>query len=248
MAVMATKGKPLFMEILDRQGLSLPDVADWTASVDGKTFIAEGTLTPQSMRMLLQVIGMPAPSMTTVVETESNDPKVVGPTSKRYFRTISDSIDQFRTKAGGNYQGAKTWLIREAQRIERLPILNVDPQLVAWGGEIANRLRQVGANFAYDQQSNTAKVMNVQTAGSYDFSYNGGNGRWGGGGYGLNTSGVYGAGGGTQVNLEWQRERAQIYEQSKADSIKKAMDIFGDIGSTRDKMRAQMVEKYKMEF
>ncbi|GEM_PF-5421864 len=245
MAVMATKGKPLFMEIMDRAGLSIPDVADWTASVDGKTFIAEGTLTPQSMRMLLQVIGMPSPSMTTTVEAESNDPKVIGPVSKRYFRTISDSIDQFRSKSGGNYQGAKTWLIREAQRIERLPILNVDPELVAWGGEIANRLRQVGANFAYDEQSNTAKVMNVQSAGSYDFSYNGGNGYWGSGN-GFNTSGTWGRG--TQQNLEWQRQRSQIYEQSKADSIKKAMDIFGNIGSTRDQMRAKMVEKYKMEF
>lgn len=244
-AVMQTKGKALFMEIMDRQGMSIPDVADWTASVDGKTFVAEGTLTPQSMRLLLGVIGLPAPSMTTTAEVESNDPKVVGPTSKRYFRTISDSIDQFRSKSGGNYQGSKTWLIQEAQRIERLPILNVDPELVAWGGEIANRLRQVGANFAYDQQSNTAKVMNVQSAGSYNFSYNGGNGRWGSG-YGVNTSGTYGRG--TQENLEWQRQRAQIYEQSKADSIKKAMDIFGTIGATRDQMRAKMVEKYKMEF
>lgn len=244
-AVMQSKGRALFMEIMDRQGMSLPDVADWTASVDGKSFIAEGTLTPQSMRMLVQVIGMPAPAMTTVVAEESNDPKVVGPASKRYFRTISDSIDQFRSKSGGNYQGATTWVIREAQRIERLPILNVDPELVAWGGEIANRLRQVGGNFAYDQQNNNAKVMNVQAAGTYDYSYNGGNGYWGSGN-GFNTSGTYGRG--TQQNLEWQRQRAQIYQQSKADSIKTAMNIFGDIGSSRDKMRAQMVEKYKMEF
>lgn len=244
-AVMASKGKPLFMEILDRAGLTLPDVADWTASVDGKTFTAQGALSPQSLRLLIEIIGMPAPSMTTAVEEESNDPKVVGPASKRYFRTISDSIDQFRTKSGGNYQGATTWVIREAQRIERLPILNVDPQLVAWGGEIANRLRQVGGNFAYDQQNNNAKVMNVQAAGTYDYSYNGGNGYWGSGN-GFNTSGTWGRG--TQQNLEWQRQRAQIYQQSKADSIKTAMNIFGDIGSSRDKMRAQMVEKYKMEF
>ena len=39
---------------------------------------------------------------------------------------------------------------------------------------------------------------------------------------------------GTTANLEWQRQRAQIFEQSKADSIKTAMNIFGDIGASRD--------------
>jgi hypothetical protein len=250
MAMLATKGKPLFMEILDRAGMSLPDIADWSTRVEGKSFIAEGTLTPQSLRSIIGIIGMPAPAMTTVAAEESNDPKVVGPTSKRYFRTISDSIDQFRSKSGGSYQGASTWVLREAQRIERLPILNVDPELVAWGGEISNRLRQVGANFAYDQQNNTAKVMNVQASGSYGYGYGGGG--WGsayGGGYygGAYGNGAYGSGG-TQANLDWQRQRAQIYQQSKADSIKTAMDIIGNIGATRDQMRAKMVEKYKMEF
>lgn len=245
--LLKTNGKALLTEIVGRAGMDLPDLDQWNVSVEDKTFKAEGPLTPQSLRQIIGIIGMPAPAMTTdqTIAEATEDPAVIAKASSKYFRSISNSIDQMGSN--NSYERAKTWVMREAQRIERLPILNVDPELVAWGGEVASRLRQVGGSLAYDQQNTTAKTMNVQSAGSYNFSYNGGNGYWGSGGYGANYSSAY-QGRGTTANLEWQRQRAQIYQQGKADSIKQAKQIWGKIGADRDKMRAKMVAKYKVEF
>ncbi len=240
--------KAVIPEVLDRAGISLPEVENWTVKVDGNRLTLAGDISVDSMRDLLSILGLLTPTKAVAA---SDDPAVIGRTSRTFYRTICASLDSYPKT--GSYERVITWVRRETAKMERLPLTNVDPELVAWSTEITKRLREVAVALGVDRQTVSAAVIGIQNPGPP-------------GGYtGASAGGSYGAGGGNyyygydgsytnraaenavaQENAA--RQRMQVVKQQQAQSLASVAKIMGDLASSRNALRAKMAAKYKMEF
>src|SRR6185436_18650257 len=108
-------------------------------------------------------------------------------------------------------------------RIERLPILNVDPELTAWGSEVANRLKEAAGVFNVGQLSTHARTQGVLDAGvsNYDEAQPSDN-----------------------VNREnAERERRKAGYEEKAAATEKAMSILAGLNAGKNDLRQRMTQK-----
>jgi hypothetical protein len=111
---------------------------------------------------------------------------------------------------------------------------------VEWGSSISTKLKQLAGGAAMTQTQINARVAGVRSS---DY-----------GGYGYDGSGAYtrqsDAASQAQRNYNQakaQESRAAALEQ-RAAAQQQAIQSLNEIAGTREKVRAQMVEKYKIEF
>lgn len=248
----AKVAKPLTTEILDRAGIALPEIENWTVKADGKRVTMTGDMTKGSLFDLLAILNMK--TATKSVEA-SDDPAVIAQASRSFYRTICASLDSY--PKASTYEHVNRWVQREAQKLEYLPLTNVDPDLVAWSVAISQKMREVSLMLAGDKKSASAAMLGVQNpevVGSYGGNYGSySNGTYGNGYYGSG----YGGGASDRAAAAKEnrlrqenaaRQRMQILQQQQAVSLKAIGDIMGDLGTSRNAIRAKMVEKYKIEF
>lgn len=237
--------KPLASELLGRAGINVPEIADWKVSIEGDVVTMEGDLQRPGFRELISTVYVPSPAYTDAPSQGqySEDPAVIGKTSQQYYRAISGILDGMTFD--GTYGEAAAKATKEAQRIEKLPMLNVDPALTAWGAEVTTRMREISVMLRSDRQTAQARQLAVQNPGNSG-GYNGGYG--GGGGWSSNGgSGIYYSGNGAaQDNAT--RQRAQAVAEQKSASIKEASQIMGGLTAGRAKIRTDMTAKYKIQF
>lgn len=245
--------KPVAAEILNRVGIELPEMENWTVKADGKRLTMTGQMTKTGLFDLLSVLGL---KTTSKPVEASNDPAAIAQASRTFYRAICASLDSY--PKAGTYEHVKRWVQRETQKLEYTPLINVDPELVAWSTEITRKMREVSLVLAGDQKSATAAALGVQNptvVGGYG-GYNAGyRGEYGG------YYGTYGSGSAQRAadnaNLAAQnrlaresaaRQRMQMLKQQQAESLKAIGTIMGDLGSSRNAIRAKMVARYKIEF
>lgn len=237
-ALLEFYAKPILTQILGRAGMSLPEVEGWTVKTSGKQVMLEGELSGPGLRSMLQMFTLPSPNRLDATSGKASaDPKIIGEASRKYFRAVNEILQQYSGRR--DYSEVSRWLAQSAQRISKLPIINVDPELVAWGNDVASRMRQVATGFREDQQTNRAKVMGISANNNYYYDYDG---NYNGNGYG-NTPGQ------SYQSLQNQaNQQSQQLAQSKADSISKASQVMGDVLAKRDQLRIAMTQKYKIQF
>jgi hypothetical protein len=139
--------KPLLIETLEMKGAMIDDLESWEPSIDGNTFLLRGTMSPAGLRRVMSVLEMPA-SLTEAFE-ESSSSAAGGSgeatASKIYFQQISVILDDLRAKPkrdGVSSHGqVAIWFDKYARKIDQLPILGVDADLLSYGAETANKLR-----------------------------------------------------------------------------------------------------------
>jgi len=243
--------KSIVPEILDRAGISVPEIDNWTVKADGNRVTMAGEVSVDTVRDMLCILGM---GTVTKPITPSDDPAVIGKTSRTFFRSVCASLDSY--PKGASYDRLNTWLKREIAKIESLPLVNVDPELVNWSTEISKRMREVALSLATDRLSVSATVAGIQKqapAGGYGRTITGSDGSYSGSGDGNYYYGYDGSYtnrvGENMINREnVQRQRVQAIKQQQAQSLANVGKIMGDLGSSRNAIRAKMTEKYKMEF
>jgi len=147
--------KPLFLEVLDRNGAHLDELSAWDVSVNGNLVSFTGELSLPSLRKILSVIDL-SPG---VVSDSEDEPATVSAASKhstlaqaslRYYHSVRSLLDELRdpknTKSFSSSQNG-LWYDRYAKKIDQLPLLNVDPALLEYGAEVSTRLRIQSAKF-----------------------------------------------------------------------------------------------------
>src|SRR5262249_23077762 len=146
----------------------------------------EGKLTTRGLRTLTDLIPFPTDTLDlrrTGVPAEdrpedagaksgsARDAKVEA--SIKYFRRISQRLDDLRTEVKGAQKAkfAQKMLNDAAQEIDRLPVLNVDDELLAYGAGVSSSLRNMrnlsknaGLDFQY-------RKAGMQGSGGYGYGY-----------------------------------------------------------------------------
>lgn len=252
--LLGSVAQPLFLEVLGKHGAMIDDLKQWKGQVTGKQATLAGYFTDDGMRRVLSLIDEPA--TTAVADTDAAvqsasdaDPTVVA--SQKYFKSVDSVLNDLR-----HHESPKTiyqygaWFDKYARRIDRLPMVNVDKEMIQYGTYVGQQLRNASA--AIKGIGYRTRVGEVQAANSsgpgyygnnyYDGGYNyngyyyrGGNGR----------AGAYNFQAGLQAE---QKARTQVHSQARVSGAAAVRAIMQDIQNAERTVRVQMTEKYKVDF
>ncbi len=226
--------KPVMLAVLKRVGMRTDDVQEWKFAVEGKQLSMQGNLSSGGLRELLSMVQSPIPAATVATPTVSaaNKPAAdPAQASQRYYKTVDACLKNFRE---ANSVAATAQSLRNtAKRIDQLPILQVDPALVEWGGMVSTHIKQAAAVVGVGQVQINARVAGVKDPEYVIYTYDS---------YGNVT-------GNTNVtNTNADKERRQLASQQRAETYQQAINILNKLAGTSAKIRAEMVAKYNVEF
>ena len=167
--------KPLVLETLNKFGVGIEELENWQASLRSNAIILEGDLSKPAMRKIFSLLELPSGKFSTLKgeAAASDSPDIIGKASKNYFDSVTTLLDDIRNEFATNRDArrslAPVYLDRYARSIDRLPILNVDEELLAFGGSVGETLRGLSAS---TKSGNVrAGVRKSQTYGAYTYSY-----------------------------------------------------------------------------
>jgi hypothetical protein len=252
-SVLQEFAKPLLLEVLARRGLMIDEFQEWTAEVRGKTIALRGVFYESGMRRVLSILDAPVSvqqhlASSSEIESSSTDQQLVIATSQSYFKSITTLLDDLDIKRSSDqfvtWGQVGAWFEKYARKIDALPILNVDPELLDFGAYVADSLRDA---------ENAMKGIGVRT--SYretelptQYNYNVRGGAVGGRGW-------YGGGGG--YGYAWsaredvrgeQATRAHVATQERIRGNVQTNHITQGLVEATAEMRRHLTEKYQVEF
>ena len=133
------------------------EIKNWSVLVEAKAITLEGRLSTKGLRMLTDLIPFPTETValnedqpeaggTAPESVKSSSPEELTiTTSKKYFQHVSLLIDSLRTESRSSWVAkarAGRWSTRGALEIDRMPVLNVDEELIAYGAGVSQTLRK----------------------------------------------------------------------------------------------------------
>jgi hypothetical protein len=247
-----TIGKELLLNVMQSIGASHDEMDSWQGSVEDKAYVLRGKLTERGARMLLipassRNSGSLQPDIARGAEPPPPNPKAIP--SEMYFRSVTSLLDELNNeKKPRNISQRGYWYQHYATKIETLPILNVDPELLDFGAAISSTLRGM-ANLGSVAKDENAMIqqnqvdhlaVNVGTA-----SFYGGRAAvtpWGWRGYGWNWY--------APIQQEFSNYTLVSNLCHRNAAIEKAYReaTWKNIAEYIQTTRRKMVAKYKVEF
>jgi hypothetical protein len=254
---LAAIAKPLFLHILERRGLTIEEFEDWKYEVNGKTVSLEGHFTSSGLRRIFSTFDRPAGFQTIPEkppESKLTKEEQTAQSTLAYYKSVQKLLKDLKgrkTGSGGTYTTGSIaqWCTNYSRKINNLPLLNVDPEMIQYGTNVAETLTQVaqalnGGNIqgGIDARSSSPVYNTYSNTNIYGYGYRGG---WFGGGtvplgYTNNVAVV--------DPLATTAQRANLRANARAQSSKSAREIFARIDQGTADIRAKMVQKYQLEF
>jgi len=248
-SIMADFAKPLILEKIGELGAAIDDLYDWTARVEGKTVFLSGTFTVDGLRKVLSIVEPPPlpvqePSPGQQVKSPSERDPMAYPTYDHYKAVqtlITDLRKSSNSKKLGSSGQCAIWYERYAKKIDQLPILNVDPELLDFTAEVAVSLRGLGGT--YRQVGIQSAQYSSNPTGGWVGGYTGG---WGGYGYG--GGGFYRPGSYAVARTSGPSPRSTAKRLGRANASQVRSEKFQTLDEGMAKMRRSLTEKYGLEF
>jgi hypothetical protein len=259
--------KPIILEILANMGAAIPELESWTSTPEGSTLVLAGDLSEAGARRILSLLRppvlAPAAGSPAGADQGTQDPVVA---SQTYFMEITRLIDDLKRLKPKNVKENALWHQKYADWIDRLPILNVDPDLLTYGRDVAMRFRALSQSlqgiYMNNRYLNTQRAFGQavvpQTTWNIGFgSYGPAGGYYGGyGGYGGWSSGGWGPTGGIQTSgFDGPTVGVDNYEQIQDMKNQLIMagegqriEVWRQIDDETSAVRQKMVAKYHAEF
>jgi len=230
-SLLAPVAKPLLMEVLSDLGARIDDLDGWKATAEAQRFVFNGPLSKEGMKRVFLLIDSPTAALVASDSSQGTEQSAAANTAQatqQYFQKVTSMRDDLRERS----KDAKTfgeyalWLDNGARRIDRLPILDVDPDMLAYGRYVAARMRDA---------SMALKGIGIQS--------------------GARTAQVYQSGAtyvaGYSYYTEWRNvdaERRAIKAQERATGATSARQIALEVENETAKIRQAMTAKYRVNF
>jgi hypothetical protein len=229
--------KALLFEALENHGMMLDDeMKNWAVHLEARAVVLQGRLSTKGLRMLTDLI--PIPAETLALKQASAKPGETAPesagspstadskatASKKYFQHISLLIDTMRTDApnAGSPKLARKMVDKAALEIDRLPVLNVDEDLIAYGSGVSGtfrNMRNLSKNASLDASFRQATI---------------------GGNQGYGYGGFYGGSTSLSTSVMRKQETAVLKSNQLA--------VFTMLEEKTAEIRKKMTLKYNVEF
>jgi hypothetical protein len=243
-SVLAPFAKPMILEALGNLGAMIEDIEEWKVTTEPTKFTLNGTLSEGGRKRVLSLIDHPVAALVATNKSrsmsEQPESSKVAYATQTYFKSITKIRDDLREKAKNvkTFGQHALWLDNWARRIDRLPILNVDPEMLAYGRYTTQRMRDASAALKGIGISSAARSAQVYNQYSASGSAYGG-------------SGYYGSGGGYNYNVQYNNvggQRRAIGAQERAKGATTAQQISAEMENETAKIRQAMTQKYQIEF
>jgi hypothetical protein len=189
-------GKELLLHAMQSMGASHNEIDSWRGSVEDKAYVLRGKLTEGGARMLLspassRTSGTPYTDISRGSEPPPPNPKAIP--SQMYFRSVTSLLDELnKEKSPKNISQRGYWYQQYATKIDNLPLLNVDSELLEFGAAISSTLRGMANLGSVAKDANAmiqANQINNLAVNVGATTYYGGRSAytpWGGASYGWN--------------------------------------------------------------
>jgi hypothetical protein len=236
-SITAPFAKPLVLEVLAKRGAMIEDFQQWEGQVSSNTFSLKGDISDLALRRLFMLNELPTPNMKAADNPSEASP---GDTSSRvkatknhfdaiqgYFKDLK--LDKKEMKTWGQMA---MWLNKYAERIHKLPLLNVDPDMLDYGQKVSYDLR--GAASALQDMGIQSAVEQREIESSNPSGVNAYSDR-------------YGYARGVTYNDNSAQKRAARYS-TRAEGVNAARDIVEGIKNGTVEIRRKMTNRYKVEF
>lgn len=229
-----TVAKALVMATLELNQMSLPGTDSWDCSVVDKSIVLNGELNMDSLRRLLSLMEPPSTKFSSL--KDQNVEKATGDDTAKlslaYFQSTQSLMKDLRQKAG-SYNSDAYWIDRYATKIDHLPILHVDNDLLDYGEKLADTLRYMSGTRKMTRLQGGAAARSDLSQGSINTGYNSG--------YGYRSF---------SYNGPRSRETAagNAIDNAAASGTAVKLEGWNLIDSATSGIRRAMTERYNVEF
>ena len=98
--------------------------------------------------------------------------------TRKYFRSVNTLVDDMRDEKATTFNKLARLFQQYSKKIEDLPILNVDPEVVSYGAQVASTFRALassarGTERTQNIYSANQREVTVDTGGAYRYGYGG---------------------------------------------------------------------------
>lgn len=250
--------KPLVLEALSRHGALIQEFRDWDLVVDNKEILLHGRLDQSGLQRICSLLDTPAdlrPPATSASGNAQDDKSRVAQTTLQYFKMLELFLGDLRQ----NRETTQTetpglvamWYKQYASKIDALPVLSVDPEMVQFGTQLAGALRQAQGAMRGAGVQEASGIANMQGAQVYDYQ------AAAGAGVAVGPRGGVAARGGYAYRYAynpWESLRedgaevGQIEMNARIKGYSSANQTMDGVQVAVDNMRKHMTEKYQIEF
>jgi hypothetical protein len=261
--IIAPVAKQLLLAVLQNRGAMIDEFSEWKVEVDGDQVTLGGNLTASGAMRVSSLIELPTPALHTQQAAGQNDPdaqsnqtpKDTAQATRQYFKSTQHLLEDLQGKKGTatNLNIYGVWFDRYATKVDKLPLLNVDPEMLDYGGYLAQQLRD--ASVAVKQKGMRSRVRTVNANANlgvdvpvqYGYGYR--YGRYGGFAAGGYAQPVWNPGAILNNNLRQQQSQVtQIRTQEKVGMAANVMQIMEQIKTSTSTARRHFTQKYQLEF
>lgn len=232
--------KPLLQETLSALGAPLEDTADWRVATEGNVLVYGGVLSEDGLRRLGSILEPPTSEYNQADESADleREPTMaeMRDASKAYFEELEALIFDIDRMLRTTKNDPALWLDRYATKIDRLPLLNVDTELLEYAASVSATFRQLSNMRRQTRITAGVRKGNI-TANSvaYQTYYN----------LNMNPRVAYGYDPKIRTT-EAARTAARKQEDAKYYGAR--FETFASITTELENVRRDMTQKYKVEF
>lgn len=228
--LLAPVAKPLVLEALSLFGAPVEDLEKWNTQVSNTSITMTGEFTPSGLRAVLSVLEVPAGDIDGSSEDggPTDEEKAKLQATMRYFRSLTTLINDVHKQMNTTRDDHAYWAERYADKIDQLPVLNVDDDLLNFSANVSGSLRYQ----ALSKRSAGLRqgLRNVNLANS------GGNNNWG-------PFGTYGWSSGPNA-----MDFAQVHRQEMTQFTSVRISEWQKIDTALTEMRRKLTKRYQTEF
>lgn len=235
--------KPLMEELLGALEISLADLQHWTATASGKSVTLKGEFSQADLRKIVSLFAaspgtheVREPAADSAAANPPNAETAKAEASLKYYRSVKGLLDDLRKTLDKTHRDNQlVWMERYARKIDDLPMLDVDKDLLTFGGNVSSSLRYQA------QAARMAFVRGgVRMAQPVYQNYS----------YGAGAVGPYGTYGGYSFSgtVQVAPNFGQIRTEEHASAAQVKASEMKQIEDGLVQIRRAMTERYQIEF
>lgn len=232
----------LLDEVLNRNGTAAPEVKSWKASLAGNALKLQGAISEDTLNGLLGIFTVESHADSVARSSQQQmdlSTNATAAKTKAYFDRVNGLIERVRKYDAQTTGYRAKWNDQNARRIDQLDTIGVDKEMIQYGAQVAEMLRQNamairGLNVRAGQEQAQAGLNSGYgyEGGSYYGYY--------GGGYG-NVRGYYDP----NTSADYQRV---IGAQARGAGFGSFKNTMAEIDQMQADIRRKMADKYKTAF
>ena len=217
--------KPLVLEALNRFNAHIHDLDSFGVEAEGTSVTLYGVLSVEGLRRVASLLEVPSTKFSDLKDAE---PAAAGSTdyvqaSQAYYKSVAALIADLRQSLSDNRDNHALWMERYGRKIDALPILNVDEELLNWGASVSETFRSMG--IAERGAGVRQGVRKSQVYGDYSYS-----------------------GDGYYNYRPESSQRNQIKREEEAKATLMRFDSWKQIEDSQADIRRAMTQRYNVEF